>query len=48
MVIKLRLSDNGVKDAIEQVKEAKKKLKWAQDELVVRLAEYGAKRKTHV
>ena len=44
MVIKLRLSDKGIKDAIEQVKEARKKLKWAQDELVVRLAEYGAMR----
>lgn len=44
MVIKLRLSDKGIKDAVNQVKEAKKKLKWAQDELVVRLAEYGAMR----
>lgn len=44
MVIKLRLSDKGVKDAINQVKEARKKLKWAQDELVVRLSDFGASR----
>lgn len=44
MVVKLKLSDAGISDAIKQLKATKKRIEAAQKELIERLAEYGALR----